>query len=250
MGRIVEGVFIVGILAMFSISAYAETKVVVIPLFEDEPRQSASDTFLSGGGTFISGTRLNSIVALNITNIDLGLLGTAQFPSGKVQLQTFTYDIDGDPPSTYQFRTGGIIDCVMLESYDAQTGDYELVFSYTNDSASEIEMLNALTFDAGPFTGTISSENDKSVGRLRRVNGWVTRSDWTTGYENCLGIGQPSLLLDNGVQIFEGSRTLAEFTSCSAFTPMPTCASFEPGGFNDGKLSAYRPLAGDIKFND
>jgi hypothetical protein len=201
---------------------------------------------LAGGGTFVldSNAVPQSVVVLGIQGVKLRrhYFGVPQYPVGQGSLSSLPQE--GAPE---QFFTKFDVDCVMLESFNGRTGDYELVFSGTMTGGQWVYDNNPT--NTVPFTGTVDPTGDHIVGRLVRKNGVVSRSDWTSGYENCVGIGQPSLFLDDGTPIQQGTNTAAEYTTCAGnFAALPTCASFAPGGYNEGMLVPDRSLGGDIEF--
>jgi hypothetical protein len=213
---------------------------------------SAGSPTLSGGGTFIrnSSLQLHSVVAVSIPGIKLKKqnVGVPQHPAGQVILTSLH-----QPGSTAQYFTKVDVDCVVLESYDRKTGSYNLVLSGTKSGESRVDFKDQNTNDS-PITGVFDLAGDQMVGRLQRVNGLVSRSDWTSGYETCVGGGW-ALSLDSGNPNYQGgSRSSAEYEDCNAQlglnfqTQMPTCESFAPGGYNHGLLPVDRTLGGDVSF--
>ncbi|MFT6156829.1 MAG: hypothetical protein ACI9I4_001737, partial [Neolewinella sp.] len=200
---------------------------------------------LSGGGTFINNSSftLNSVLTLSIPSINRDTLNTVQSIPGSAMMSG-PYN-----NTSHQFGWGLSVDCVMLETYNSSNGDFELVLSGALDSGSEFLFINHPT-DTIPVDMTVSLTGDKFVGRLKRLNGVVSRSNWTSGYENCIGDGEPSLYLDGGAPISQGTYLAAEFSSCGTATLMPTCASFVTGEYNDNLLTPNRTLAGELRFQD
>lgn len=212
----------------------------------------AEEGTLAGGGTYIvnSTLELHSVMTFSVQGIDTKnkAMGTVQYPHGHVMFTSVWV-----PGDAAEYFTDFDVDCVMLESYDRKTGNYELVLSGVKNDGSRAEYDNYVTSD-GFLSGLISVAGDNIVGRLQRVDGLVSRSDWTSGYETCTGEGQELLLDDGSPNYRGGTRTTAEFEGCDDLigidymTATPTCESFAPGGYNYGALPVDRTLGGDISF--
>lgn len=219
---------------------------------------SADHASLISGGTFIRNQSqdpnrladINSAIVVDIPCIDLCKIGKPQYVNGNILLTTLAVGV----PSS-QFISNFEVKQIVLLYFNKCNGDYELVLSGVKNR-SEIIFTDRTTSDGVIDHLTVDVTNDNIVGRLKKENGVVTRSDWSTGYENCVGFGQPLLTLNDGQPVAEGDNTTEEYYLCAEqyalgeITPMPTASSFAPGQPNYGKLPTDRSLGGDILFHN
>lgn len=223
---------------------------------------------------------LNSVVALGIQGVDINKINVEQAVTGEILLSTTTqqsfthrFTSDGTPCDEGENLCEGVNDCspifrpstsstvflsqilpqsVLLLSFNRCNGDYDMIIRGVKLPSSTIYFDHRATSDGGLFSGQANVQGDSLIGRLTRVNGVVYRSDWTTGFENYVGFGQPSLTI-NGVSIQTCGNTCATCARFAAavlapqFATLPSAQSFAPGGENFGKLPYDRILGGNIE---
>lgn len=198
--------------------------IALQPCLEASCRKKCCTLNLAGGGTFIrnKNARLNTVFSLAIQGIDVRRINEQQSVTGTLLSSTPVQEFGGLTETTV-FLTMAEVDSILLLSFNKKTGDYEMIVkghkiqTYVDSTFTDniIEFVNRPTGippGAPFFTGEVVVTGDEIIGRLRRKNGVVTRSDWTTGYENCVGFGQPSLTI-NGVSIQTGDNSIGLYTS-------------------------------------
>jgi len=235
---------------------------------------------LAGGGSFIrnSSIELNSALSLSIQNIDRDNTTSQQEElTGSVLLSSLTQPDtsagiavsrkghrDAAANANTQFLSKFEIACVRLLDV-GPNGDYDMILKGVKVDGSKIRFKNRpvcrnRTPDCGSdrkarFTREVDVSGDEIIGRLTRRNGRVERNDWSTGFENCAGFGQPSLSL-------QGDGTKRTFKKCSRkieagiYTKLPDCDQYaaivdeNEDSPDIGPIPVDRSLAGDVEFTD
>ena len=235
---------------------------------------------LAGGGTFIRNTSIepNSALALSIRNIDRDNTTSQQENlAGSVLLSSLTQPNtsagiavsrkghrDAAANANTQFLSKFEIACVRLLDV-GPNGDYDMILKGVKVDGSKIRFENRPVCrnqapDCGShrkakFTREVEVSGDEIIGRLTRRNGRVERNDWSTGFENCAGFGQPSLSV-------QGDGTKRTFKKCSneieaeIYTKLPDCDQYaaivdeNEDSPDIGPIPVDRSLAGDVEFTD
>ena len=235
---------------------------------------------LAGGGTFIrnNSIELNSALSLSIRNIDRDNTTSQQEElAGSVLLSSLTQSDtsagiavsrkkhrDAGANANTQFLSKFEIACVRLLDV-GPNGDYDMILKGVKVDGSKIRFKNRPVCrnqapDCGShrkakFTREVEVSGDVIIGRLTRRNGLVERNDWSTGFENCAGFGQPSLSV-------QGDGTKRAFKKCSdeieagIYTRLPDCNQYaaivdeNEASPELGPIPVDRSLAGDVEFTD